>query len=79
MLEGVICLTEGLNPRLIRFKLGGYLESDKPTDEELQGGAWTGAGSPTCRAKVKSRPRRTTSAGWFPTPTSSRYYLRSLW
>ncbi len=42
MLEGVICLTEGLNPRLIRFKLGGYLESDKQTDEEL-GGAPGGA------------------------------------
>ena len=39
MLEGVICLTEGLNPRLIRFKLGGYLESDKHTDEELGGSA----------------------------------------
>lgn len=37
MLEGVICLTEGLNPRLIRFKLGGYLDSDKQTDEELGG------------------------------------------
>jgi chemotaxis protein MotA len=39
MLEGVICLTEGLNPRLIRFKLGGYLESDKQSDEELGGAA----------------------------------------
>jgi chemotaxis protein MotA len=37
MLEGVICLTEGLNPRLIRFKLGGYLESDTKSDEELGG------------------------------------------
>jgi chemotaxis protein MotA len=37
MLEGVICLTEGLNPRLIRFKLGGYLDVDKQTDDELGG------------------------------------------
>jgi chemotaxis protein MotA len=37
MLEGVICLTEGLNPRLIRFKLGGYLDSHEQEDEELGG------------------------------------------
>jgi chemotaxis protein MotA len=37
MLEGVICLTEGLNPRLIRFKLGGYLDSPTEDDEELGG------------------------------------------
>jgi chemotaxis protein MotA len=39
MLEGVICLTEGLNPRLIRFKLGGYLDSDPQIEEELGGAA----------------------------------------
>jgi chemotaxis protein MotA len=43
MLEGIICLTEGLNPRLIRFKLGGYLDSDKQVDQELGG---TPAGAP---------------------------------
>jgi biopolymer transport protein ExbB/TolQ len=37
MLEGVICLTEGLNPRLNRFKLGGYLDNPTEDDEELGG------------------------------------------
>jgi chemotaxis protein MotA len=39
MLEGVICLTEGLNPRLIRFKLGGYLDNDTQLDDELSAAA----------------------------------------
>ncbi len=40
MLEGVISLTEGLNPRLIRLKLEGYLEETRRSEDgEVQAGS----------------------------------------
>jgi chemotaxis protein MotA len=37
MLEGIVCLTEGLNPRLIRFKLDGYLDLSKQVEDGAEG------------------------------------------
>ena len=63
MLEGVISILEGLNPRMVETKLQGFL-ADAPRRKNL--------GSPRHEPKRKELPStRTTSAGWFPTPTSS--------
>jgi hypothetical protein len=61
MLEGVISILEGMNPRMLEIKLAGFL--DDSAREKTERAA--------CMSRRVPRSRVTTTAGWFLMPTSS--------
>ena len=87
MLEGVLSIVEGLNPKLIRTKLDAYLmqPASKPKGAvkkgQGEGGRSTRRRGRLILARKRKRPpsTRTTSGGWSPTPTSSLCCSPSSW
>ena len=86
IVEGVVGIVEGLNPKLIRSKLEAYLQGQAPAK------AGKGAKADAARRQARGSVRRTrwperknrphtkiTSAGWFPMRTSSPCCSLSLW
>ncbi len=86
LLEGVCSIVEGMNPKLIRVKLEAFLQHSGKSKKKADAGA-----SPGLRLRPRARPRaqkcrvpstlsmRITSAGWSPTPISSRCCSLSSW
>ena len=68
MLEGVISILEGVNPRMLEIKLGGFLEEAN----------LTGRSAPHENARAHAAASATT-AGWYPTRISSPCCSHSSW
>ena len=76
VLEGVISIIGGMNPRMLRTSLRSFLGNSKIEAEENASFKTAGARSEGERFKRAALP---TIAGWFPTPISSPCFSRSLW
>ena len=78
MLEGVLSIVEGLNPKLIRTKLEAYQQQQPAPSQKRKAKAKRSLPANRCRrgrlmwrARNDSRTMKTTNGGWSPTPTSS--------